>query len=136
LSYKSNKKAFKFTLNYKIYPMALVITDECINCDACISECPNHAIFEPDSNWTYSEGSALKGIVNNLIGLEIDADKEQDPISDAFFYIVADKCTECKGFHDTPQCASVCPVDCCIPDTNHVETEDQLLAKKAWLHNE
>jgi len=26
--------------------MALKITDECINCDVCLSECPNQAIFE------------------------------------------------------------------------------------------
>ncbi len=25
--------------------MALMITDECINCDVCIPECPNDAIF-------------------------------------------------------------------------------------------
>ncbi len=24
--------------------MALIITDECINCDVCEAECPNHAI--------------------------------------------------------------------------------------------
>jgi ferredoxin len=28
------------------------------------------------------------------------------------------KCNECKGFHDKPQCASVCPIPrCCIPAT-------------------
>lgn len=26
--------------------MALLITDECINCDVCESECPNDAIYE------------------------------------------------------------------------------------------
>jgi ferredoxin len=26
--------------------MALVITDECINCDVCELECPNEAIFQ------------------------------------------------------------------------------------------
>lgn len=26
--------------------MALMITDECINCDVCESECPNDAIYE------------------------------------------------------------------------------------------
>ncbi|MGE5847003.1 MAG: ferredoxin, partial [Ignavibacteria bacterium] len=31
--------------------------------------------------------------------------------SNDFFYIVPDKCTECVGFHDEPQCVSVCPVD-------------------------
>ena len=40
------------------------------------------------------------------------------------------------GFHEEPQCAAVCPVDCCVPDPEHVEEEDTLLAKKAWLHAE
>jgi ferredoxin len=69
-------------------------------------------------------------------GVEVDASGENDPVSDEFFYIVSDKCTECKGFHDEPQCASVCPVDCCILDEKHIETETELLAKKAWLYSE
>ena len=28
--------------------MATTITDECINCDACVAECPNDAISEGD----------------------------------------------------------------------------------------
>lgn len=28
--------------------MALLINDECISCDACVSECPNDAISEGD----------------------------------------------------------------------------------------
>lgn len=28
--------------------MALIITDECINCDVCEAECPNQAIYEGD----------------------------------------------------------------------------------------
>jgi len=28
--------------------MALIITDDCINCDVCEPECPNEAIFEGD----------------------------------------------------------------------------------------
>lgn len=28
--------------------MALIINDECIACDACVSECPNEAITEGD----------------------------------------------------------------------------------------
>lgn len=32
------------------------------------------------------------------------------------FAIKADKCTECDGHFDAPQCAAVCPVDnTCIP---------------------
>jgi len=116
--------------------MAIIITDECINCDACIAECPNNAIYEPDQNWFYSDETALNGLVTTPYGKEVDADAENDPISDEFYFIVPDKCTECKGFHDEPQCASVCPVDCCVIDENHVETEEVLLAKKAWLHDE
>ena len=117
--------------------MAIIITDECINCDACISECPNHAIYEPDEEWSYSDDTDLSGTVTvPYNGHEVDADAPNDPISDEFYYIVPDKCTECKGFHDEPQCASVCPVDCCVPDENNVETDEELLAKKAWLHGE
>ena len=117
--------------------MAIIITDECINCDACIAECPNHAIYEPGEEWTYAEDTELSGTVTvPTSGMEVDADVENDPISEEFYYIVPDKCTECKGFHDEPQCASVCPVDCCIPDDGHQETEEQLLEKKAWLHGE
>ena len=50
------------------------------------------------------------------------------------YYIATDKCTECVGFHDEPQCAAVCPVDCCVDDPDHRESEDQLLAKKAFMH--
>jgi len=27
-------------------------------------------------------------------------------------------------------------VDCCVPDEDHVETEEVLLAKKVWMHGE
>jgi len=116
--------------------MAIKITDECINCDACISECPNHAIYEPDDEWSLSDDTALSGNVTTLDGKEVNADESHEPKSDEFYFIVTEKCTECKGFHDEPQCASVCPVDCCVPDEDHVESEEQLLAKKAWLHGE
>ncbi|MBI5507574.1 MAG: YfhL family 4Fe-4S dicluster ferredoxin [Deltaproteobacteria bacterium] len=44
------------------------------------------------------------------------------------------KCTECVGHFDEEQCAAVCPVDCCIPDPNNVETEAALLARAKALH--
>ena len=116
--------------------MAIIITDECINCDACISECPNNAIYEPDSEWSYSDETALNGEVTTPDGRTVDADAENEAVSDEFYFIVTDKCTECKGFHDEPQCASVCPVDCCILDEDNVETEEVLLEKKVWMHGE
>src|SRR3989442_59324 len=38
-------------------------------------------------------------------------------------------CTECVGFHDYEACQAVCPVECCIPDPNNVESEELLLER-------
>lgn len=43
-------------------------------------------------------------------------------------------CTECVGFHDEEACAAVCPVDCCVPDPEKVETEAALLERAKKLH--
>ena len=116
--------------------MAITITDECINCDACVSECPNNAIYEGGAEWRFSDGTSVSGNFKKLDGTEIGADAAQEPKSMDIYYIVTDKCTECVGFHDEPQCASVCPVDCCILNEDHVETEEELLEKKTWMHGE
>ena len=115
--------------------MAIRITDECINCGACEPECPNNAIYEPGSEWAYEDGTGLKGTVM-LYGEEIDASARHQPVSDEVYYIVPDKCTECTGFHEEPQCAAVCPVDCCLDDPDHVESKEVLLARKQALHLE
>jgi ferredoxin len=75
--------------------MALMITDECINCDVCEPECPNDAISQ---------------------GPEI-------------YVIDPDRCTECVGHFDAPQCREVCPVDCIPLNPDRVETRDELLRK-------
>jgi len=116
--------------------MAIIITDECINCGACEPECPNTAIYEGADDWRYADGTDLKGDVVFPDGQRVNAEEPREPISDEIYYIVPDKCTECKGFHDEPQCAAVCPVDCCVPDEDVVETEEELLAKQRFLHNE
>ncbi len=48
---------------------------------------------------------------------------------DTIYIIDPDKCTECVGHFDTQQCATVCPVDCCVADPDHKESKDQLTAK-------
>ena len=40
------------------------------------------------------------------------------------------KCSECVGHHDDPQCVEVCPVDCIVKDPEHEESKEELLAKK------
>ena len=57
--------------------MAMVISDECIACGACESDCPVDAISEGDTQ----------------------------------FQIDTDKCVECVGHFDSPQCVDVCPSD-------------------------
>ena len=75
--------------------MALMITDDCINCDVCEPECPNEAIF----------------------------------MGPLIYQINPDKCTECVGHFNEPQCQQVCPVACIPVDPNKQETRDQLLSK-------
>jgi ferredoxin len=75
--------------------MALIITDECINCDVCEPECPNDAIY---------------------MGVAI---YEIDP----------NKCTECVGHFDEPQCVQVCPVSCIPVNPEFVEDQETLWQK-------
>jgi len=82
--------------------MALLITDECINCDVCEPECPNQAIS---------------------MGPEI-------------YRIEPDRCTECVGHFDEPQCRQVCPVDCIPVDPAHVESRETLWMKYRRLQQE
>ena len=116
--------------------MAIIITDECINCGACEPECPNTAIYEGAEDWRYQDGTSLKGDVVLPNGKQVNSDEFQEPVSDEYYFIVPDKCTECKGFHDEPQCAAVCPVDCCVPDEENVESNSSLEKKKSFLHAE
>ncbi len=113
--------------------MAIMITDECINCGACEPECPNNAIYEAGAEWSWADGNDSSGMVM-LNGESVEVTKRFPPVSDDVYFIVTSKCTECAGFHEEPQCAAVCPVDCCIPDLDHVETQEELLEKKGRMH--
>ena len=75
--------------------MAIKITEDCINCEACEPECPNEAIAP---------------------GEEI-------------YIIDPNKCTECVGHYDEPQCVEVCPVDCIPKDPDHEESSAELMDK-------
>lgn len=50
-------------------------------------------------------------------------------------YVIDPKlCTECVGFHDYEACNAVCPVECCVPDPERVESEDVLIARAKTIH--
>lgn len=52
------------------------------------------------------------------------------------YEINSDRCTQCVGHYDEPQCQQVCPVDCILIDTDHPETEEELQAKYERLTSE
>ncbi len=67
--------------------MAVLITDMCINCDACVEVCPVGAIASegdsPREDWEYT-------------------------------YVKPEKCIECVGHAEIPACAAECPTEGCI----------------------
>lgn len=49
------------------------------------------------------------------------------------YEIHPERCTECVGHFDAPQCVEVCPVACINVDPAHTESHAQLAAKYASL---
>ncbi|MEP6938655.1 MAG: YfhL family 4Fe-4S dicluster ferredoxin [Rudaea sp.] len=49
------------------------------------------------------------------------------------YEIAPQRCTECVGHYETPQCVDVCPVECIIIDPEHVESRGQLAEKYVGL---
>lgn len=39
---------------------------------------------------------------------------ESITVGDGIYVIDPNTCVECVGFYDSPQCADLCPVDCCV----------------------
>jgi ferredoxin len=64
--------------------MAVIITSECINCEACAPECPVAAILE-DTH-------------------------EKNPF-DGRFYVKPEACVECINHADEPRCVEACPTE-------------------------
>lgn len=47
----------------------------------------------------------------------------------SIYEIAFDRCTECVGHFDEPQCVVVCPVECIDIDVRQPESRDELLLK-------
>ncbi|MCH9812928.1 MAG: 4Fe-4S dicluster domain-containing protein [Epsilonproteobacteria bacterium] len=61
--------------------MSVIISEECINCDACRQQCPVNAIV----------------------------DDAENPTGNSRYYVYPEKCVECVDIYEDPQCASICP---------------------------
>lgn len=66
--------------------MAVIIDESCITCDACLQNCPVDAIVDDTNN----------------------------PMGESRYYVQPEKCIECVGVFDNPQCAAICPSIGCI----------------------
>ncbi|HOJ02899.1 MAG TPA: 4Fe-4S binding protein [Bacteroidota bacterium] len=73
----------------------IVITDDCINCNACIDECPSNAIYAAGESY----------VVNG---------ETRAPMSEDITFSVPELCTMCEGYSDSPSCIDVCPSDAII----------------------
>lgn len=71
--------------------MSYVITNDCINCKACLIECFEDAIFLPSNN-------LLKNKLNKIY------------ISSNHYNIDQRKCNGCILFK-SPRCTEICPMD-------------------------
>jgi len=90
--------------------VAVIITDSCINCDACIDECPATAIVSAD----------------------------ESPLDDGeYTYVKPEKCIECVD-SAVPKCADVCPTEGCIVwDMPYSETfNDYFVMSDAYVIRE
>lgn len=67
----------------------MVITDDCINCSACIDECENNAIYNAGEEY-------------NVNG------ETHSPLSDEHTFIAPELCNNCKS------CVEVCAVDAIV----------------------
>jgi ferredoxin len=55
----------------------------------------------------------------------------------AEIYVIDEsRCTECVGFNAKEACQAVCPVECCVPNAERIESESDLLARAIAMHPE
>ena len=93
--------------------MALMITDECINCDVCEPECPNEAITPGDEIYEIDPNLCTECVGH----YETSQCVEVCPVDCIYegedqFYIHPEECIDCGA------CEPECPVQAIFPDTD------------------
>lgn len=95
--------------NSKTHANVIMITDDCINCGACETECPVNAVRQVPEFTFINNNTSLNRF-----------------FSAANFYIDPNKCNHCSGSFSSPRCNDVCPVACCVTEE---EAENNLRAE-------
>ena len=79
--------------------MSLMITDQCINCDMCLAECPNGAIFEGPNTYEINAEKCTEcvGFYENKTCVDVcpiecivqdpEHHKTQEQLMNRFYYL-------------------------------------------------
>ncbi|MFE3906324.1 YfhL family 4Fe-4S dicluster ferredoxin [Streptomyces sp. NPDC059153] len=70
----------------------------------------------------------------NCSACEPECPNEAIKEGDEIYEINPNACSECVGFYDHEACQAVCPVECCLPDPDNVESEEVLINRALSLH--
>jgi ferredoxin len=96
--------------------LSVKITNDCINCSACETECPTGAVLPRLKD----PGNRSLFINNNFLA--------KSWASYDHYFINPYTCNDCEGFYTSPRCNKVCPVSCCIAE-EEAETHGSQMVK-------
>jgi ferredoxin len=87
------------------------------------------SFFTPSSSQDNTVALKITEECINCDVCEPECPNQAISMGESIYVIDPDKCTQCVGHFDEPQCVQVCPVECIPVDPEHVETPEQLMAK-------
>ena len=124
-------------------PYVMISNKKCTGCHMCELACSayHEGAYRPSVARLYAEVNPTTGVIKGHTCLQSGCSKCQeacpnDAISagDMLYLIDPERCTECVGAEEEPQCKLVCPADCISVNPDFVETPEQLMKKYQDLH--
>ena len=82
------------------------------------------------------EGTMALKITDECINCDVcepECPNQAISMGESIYVIDPNRCTECVGHFDEPQCVQVCPVECIPVDPLRVESREQLMIKYQGL---
>ena len=93
---------------------------------------PEFAAIAPGAPAIYGEDRMALRITDECINCDVcepECPNQAITLGQEIYEIDPDKCTECVGHFDEPQCVQLCPVACIPVDPQHVESRETLWQK-------